>query len=57
MLDYTLPLGKAEVIKPGKDVTVVGWGSQIYALENAISMVRLVNEGGSTNSWALSRID
>jgi pyruvate/2-oxoglutarate/acetoin dehydrogenase E1 component len=43
-----LPLGKAEVIKTGKDVTVLGYGlfyhifngrSQIYALENAISMV------------------
>ncbi|OZJ03408.1 hypothetical protein BZG36_03596 [Bifiguratus adelaidae] len=36
--DYELPLGKAEVLKPGKDVTVIGWGSQIYALENAINM-------------------
>lgn len=36
--DYELPLGKAEILKPGKDITVVGWGSQIYALENAISM-------------------
>ncbi|ORX75583.1 Thiamin diphosphate-binding protein [Basidiobolus meristosporus CBS 931.73] len=36
--DYELPLGKAEVLKPGKDVTVVGWGSQIYTLENAIHM-------------------
>ncbi|KAJ2719417.1 2-oxoisovalerate dehydrogenase subunit beta 2, mitochondrial [Coemansia sp. Benny D115] len=37
--DYMLPLSKAEVLKPGKDVTVVGYGSQIYALENAIQMV------------------
>lgn len=36
--DYELPLGKAEILKPGKDVTVVGYGSQIYALENAIQM-------------------
>jgi 2-oxoisovalerate dehydrogenase E1 component beta subunit len=36
--DFELPLGKAEVLKEGKDVTVVGWGSQIYALENAIQM-------------------
>ncbi|KAI0225344.1 hypothetical protein L0F63_002245 [Massospora cicadina] len=34
--DYELPLGKAEILKRGKDVTVLGWGSQIYALENAI---------------------
>ncbi|KAI8318349.1 thiamine diphosphate-binding protein [Martensiomyces pterosporus] len=37
--DYVLPLSKAEILKPGKDVTVVGYGSQIYALENAIQMI------------------
>ncbi|KAJ2770925.1 hypothetical protein IWQ56_001984 [Coemansia nantahalensis] len=37
--DYALPIGKAEILRPGKDVTVVGYGSQIYALENAIQMV------------------
>ncbi|CAG8453454.1 4884_t:CDS:2, partial [Acaulospora morrowiae] len=36
--DYELPLGKAEILKSGKDVTVVGYGSQIYVLENAIQM-------------------
>jgi 2-oxoisovalerate dehydrogenase E1 component beta subunit len=36
--DYELPLGKAEVLKKGKDVTVVGYGTQIYALENAIQL-------------------
>lgn len=36
--DYELPLGKAEVIKKGKDVTVIGYGSQIYTLENAIQL-------------------
>ncbi|KAJ3145524.1 hypothetical protein HDU89_007020 [Geranomyces variabilis] len=37
--DYTLPLGKAEVLKQGNDVTVVGWGSQLYVLETAIAML------------------
>ncbi|KAJ1724722.1 hypothetical protein LPJ61_005706 [Coemansia biformis] len=37
--DYVLPLGRAEILRPGKDITVVGYGSQIYALENAIQMV------------------
>ncbi|KAJ1944686.1 hypothetical protein FBU59_002534 [Linderina macrospora] len=37
--DYMLPLGKAEVLKPGTDVTVVGYGSQMYALENAVQMI------------------
>lgn len=36
--DYSLPLGKAEVIKTGKDVTIVGWGSQMYVLERAVAM-------------------
>lgn len=38
MEDYELPIGKAEVLKKGTDVTVVGYGSQIYALENAIQL-------------------
>ncbi|KAI9023566.1 thiamine diphosphate-binding protein [Phycomyces nitens] len=36
--DYELPLGKAEILKRGTDVTIVGYGSQIYALENAIQL-------------------
>ncbi|KAG9294572.1 hypothetical protein G9A89_008051 [Geosiphon pyriformis] len=36
--DYELPLGKAEILKPGKDITIVGYGSQIYVLESAIQM-------------------
>ncbi|KCV67899.1 2-oxoisovalerate dehydrogenase E1 component, beta subunit [Fonticula alba] len=38
--DYELPLGKAEVLRKGKDVTVVGWGSQMYVLEAAADMAR-----------------
>lgn len=30
--DYTLPLGKADVIVPGKDVTLIGWGTQVHVL-------------------------
>ncbi|KAJ3021702.1 hypothetical protein HKX48_007988 [Thoreauomyces humboldtii] len=37
--DYTLPLGKAEILREGKDITVVGWGSQIYVLETAIALL------------------
>ncbi|TPX37864.1 hypothetical protein SeLEV6574_g07843 [Synchytrium endobioticum] len=37
--DYELPLGKAELLKEGKDVTVLGWGSQMYVLETAINQV------------------
>lgn len=35
---FTLPLSKAEVLKEGADVTIVGYGSQIYTLEWAIEM-------------------
>lgn len=30
--DYTIPLGQAEVIREGTDVTVVGWGQQVHIL-------------------------
>ncbi|CAG8575542.1 11147_t:CDS:2, partial [Racocetra persica] len=36
--DYELSLTKAEILKTGKDVTFVGYGSQIYILEKAIQM-------------------
>ncbi|KAJ3124808.1 hypothetical protein HK098_000848 [Nowakowskiella sp. JEL0407] len=36
--DYTIALGKAEILKKGRDITVLGYGSQIYVLENAIAM-------------------
>ena len=28
--DYTIPLGKGQVVKPGKDVTIVAWGAMLY---------------------------
>jgi len=37
--DYTIPLGQAEVLRQGSDVTVVGWGGQLRVLEK-------VYEGG-----------
>jgi len=36
--DYTIPLGKAEVLKEGKNVTVVGYGAQLRVLEQAIQL-------------------
>lgn len=33
--DYELPLGQAEVVRAGADVTLLGWGSQIQRLEAA----------------------
>ncbi|KAJ3100065.1 hypothetical protein HDU97_002501 [Phlyctochytrium planicorne] len=37
--DYELPLGKAEVVREGSDVTVVTWGSQVYVVEDAIALL------------------
>lgn len=33
--DYVLPLSKAEVLKEGKDITLLSYGSQLYTVENA----------------------
>lgn len=36
--DYQLPLGKAEVVKQGKDITLLGWGAQMETIEKAAEM-------------------
>lgn len=36
--DYELPLGKAELVKEGADVTVVAWGAQVEIIEKAAEM-------------------
>ena len=33
-----IPLGKAEILREGNDVTVVGWGGQLRVLEKACDM-------------------
>jgi len=33
--DYELPIGQADVVREGTDVTLVGWGAQIQRLEKA----------------------
>lgn len=35
---YEIELGKAEVLKEGTDVTIIGWGTQLYMLEKAIRL-------------------
>ncbi|XP_071454190.1 2-oxoisovalerate dehydrogenase subunit beta, mitochondrial [Hetaerina americana] len=30
--DYTLPLGKADVLRKGNHVTLIGWGTQVHVL-------------------------
>ncbi|KAK3047596.1 hypothetical protein LTR09_010980 [Extremus antarcticus] len=34
---YTLPLSKAEVLKEGKDITMVSYGTPLYVCQNAIT--------------------
>jgi 2-oxoisovalerate dehydrogenase E1 component beta subunit len=36
--DYMIPLGEADIMRRGGDITVVGWGSQLRVLENACDM-------------------
>ncbi|MBW4933129.1 alpha-ketoacid dehydrogenase subunit beta [Marinobacter sp. F4206] len=36
--DYRLPLGEAEVIKEGTDITLLGWGAQMEVIEQAVEM-------------------
>jgi 2-oxoisovalerate dehydrogenase E1 component beta subunit len=33
--DYQLPLGKAEVVKQGSDITLLAWGAQMEVIEKA----------------------
>ena len=41
--DYQLPLGKAEVVKQGSDITVLAWGAQMEIAEKAAEMA--ANDG------------
>nr|WP_250885845.1 alpha-ketoacid dehydrogenase subunit beta [Shewanella jiangmenensis] len=36
--DYELPLGKAEVVREGKHITLVAWGAQMEIIEKAADM-------------------
>lgn len=38
--DYEVELGKARIVRPGKDVTIVGWGAQIHVLYKACQMAQ-----------------
>lgn len=36
--DFEIPLGKAEILRQGSDVTVLGWGGQLKVLESACQL-------------------
>jgi 2-oxoisovalerate dehydrogenase E1 component beta subunit len=33
--DYEIPIGEADIVKTGSDITVVGWGAQVHVLQQA----------------------
>jgi len=37
--DYELPLGKAEILVPGSDLTLLTWGTPVYHCETALHML------------------
>src|SRR5690554_2175511 len=36
--EYMLELSKADIVKEGTDVTIVGWGAQVEVIEKAVEM-------------------
>lgn len=38
--EYTLPLGQAEVVQEGSDITVLAWGAQVSVIEQAADMAK-----------------
>ena len=36
--DYELPLGKADLVQEGSDITLLGWGAQVEVLQKAAAM-------------------
>jgi len=37
--DYTIDIGKAKILKTGKDITLVSWGAQVRDCQKAIELV------------------
>lgn len=37
--EYIVPIGKAKIVKSGKDITVVAWGSLVREVEKAIKLL------------------
>ena len=38
--DYQLPLGKADIVKEGSDITLLAWGAQVEIIEKAAAMAQ-----------------
>ncbi|MFA7561236.1 MAG: alpha-ketoacid dehydrogenase subunit beta [Candidatus Izemoplasmatales bacterium] len=35
---YEVPIGKAKVVKPGKDITIIAWGALVREVQKAVKM-------------------
>ena len=38
--DYMLPLGEADVLQEGSDVTLIGWGTQVHVLKEVADLAQ-----------------
>ena len=38
--DYELPLGKADVVVPGEDVTLIAWGTQLHVMREVAQLAQ-----------------
>lgn len=48
--EYEVPLGRARVVKEGRDVTLISWGQQVLVAELAVSHC-LVRPGAAGRGW------
>lgn len=37
--EYIIPIGKANIVKPGEDITVIAWGALVREVEKAIKLL------------------
>ncbi|RLO07684.1 hypothetical protein DYB28_012771, partial [Aphanomyces astaci] len=44
--DFTVPLGQADIVRSGSDVTIVGWGAQMRVLEEVGATCDMAEEAG-----------
>ena len=40
--DYELPIGKADILVPGDDVTLIGWGTQVHVLREVAQLGKFI---------------
>ena len=38
--DYMLPLGQADIMQEGSDVTLIGWGTQVHVLKEVADIAQ-----------------